>query len=320
MSEQHDGRAPVAVLFMAYGTPETKDDIKDFYTHIRGGRPPSPEALAELEERYERIGGSPLARITRAQADGTVQVLNEKGLPYQFHAFVGMKHSRPFVRDTVEEIVDAGFRRLVGITLTPQYSRLSVGGYISAVQHGLRRAEEAGVSVETSFVEYWHLNPLFIDGLVRRVKEAMDSIGGSPEETTVLFTAHSLPKKIVEYDDPYPRHLEETGRAVAERLQLRHWRPAYQSAGQTAIPWLGPDVLEELDRIAAEGGKSVVVCPAGFVADHLEILYDIDVEAKERADALGLRFARTASFNDAPDFLEALASVLMEHLEVPSPR
>lgn len=310
---QPGASSPVAILFMAYGTPATLDDVEPFYTHIRGGRPPTPEMLAELIQRYKAIGGSPLARITRQQAQGVVDLLNRRHPSQPFRAFVGMKHSPPFIKDTVLDIAREGLRRVVGLTLTPQYSRLSVGGYISAVQHARRQAE-GGEEMEVSFIESWHLHPPFIDCLARRVDEALRSIGATPSSATVLFTAHSLPKKILEYDDPYPRHLRETGQAVAERLGLTDWNTAYQSAGQTPIPWLGPDLLEELDRLAGEGKKAVVVCPAGFVADHLEVLYDIDIEARARAEELGLRFARTESLNDAPDFLEALASVLEQHL------
>lgn len=301
----------IGVLCMAYGTPDTLDDVEAFYTHIRGGRPPSPELLEELVERYKAIGGSPLATITRAQAQGVEAALSRLDGSRRYRAFVGMKHWRPFIADAVREMHEAGIQRAVGLTFAPHYSRLSVGGYIDAARKAL---EELGSPFRMTFIESWHLAPGFIQALVARVKRALERFE-NPDSVTVLFTAHSLPERILQWNDPYPRQLEETGRAVAQELGLQDWRCGWQSEGRTPEPWLGPDLLDLLEQLAAEGKRQVLVCPAGFLADHLEILYDIDLEAQEKARELGIHLERTDSLNADDDLVEALAHVVKEHLE-----
>ncbi|MGH9278175.1 MAG: ferrochelatase [Acidimicrobiales bacterium] len=274
--------APAAgVLVMAYGTPAGPEDIEAYYTHIRRGRPPTPEQLADLQGRYEAIGGvSPLLERTRAQADALQAVLGEG-----FRVELGMKHAAPFIEDGLASL--GGTDPVIGLVLAPHYSRLSVGEY----------AARAGSGV--TMVESWHLEPGYIDLLARSVKEA----GGFDE---VVFTAHSLPARTIAEGDPYPRQLEETAQAVAERAGVDRWSVAWQSAGRTPEPWIGPDILEVLRSRSG----SVLVCPAGFVSDHLEVLYDLDIEAAQLASDLGLRFARTPMPNDDPDFVATLAGVV----------
>jgi len=305
-------KGEIGVLLMAHGSPETLDDVEAYYTHIRGGRPPLPEALAELKERYRRIGGrSPLLGITRAQARALEQALNADGPARRFRVYVGMLHWRPFIREAVAQMVKDGIREAVGLALVPHYSRISVGAYIEAARQALRE------SLNIRFVGSWHLHPLFLEALAERVREGLARF---PQEergrTMVVFTAHSLPERALEGDDPYPRQLQETCTAVAERLGLEHtrWRFAYQSTRQAPEPWLGPDVLEVLDELAGEGVQAVLICPVGSVADHLEILYDIDVVCRERAEWLGLHLERTDSLNDDPRFIRALAAIVKENL------
>ena len=278
-----------AVVLMAYGSPTTAEDVRPYLEDVRGGRPVSDEAVAELAERYLRIGGrSPLDDVTEAQR---AALERELGIP----VFVGMKHWRPRIADAVEAALAGGATRLVGFVLAPHYSRLSIGGYRERLEEAL--ADRA----ELVLVESWHDEPAFLDVLAERVRGT---------DAWVVFTAHSLPERILAEGDPYRDQLLETARLVAERAGLERWSFAFQSASPTGEPWLGPDVLEELERLKRAGVESVLGAPVGFVSDHLEILWDLDVEARERAAELGLEWARTASLNDDPAFVSALAGLV----------
>lgn len=295
------------VLVMAYGTPRSLEDVEAYYMHIRGGRPPAPEALAELVQRYQAIGGrSPLAEITSAQSAG---IAARAGIP----AYIGYKHSFPFVDDAVAALKDDGIKRAVGLVLAPHYSRTSIGDY---ERRALTAAEATGWDGTLLLVESWHDEAAFIDLLAARVTEALDTFADEVRaETTVLFSAHSLPVKVVADNDPYPEQLRATADAVARKAGLERWDIAWQSAGRTADEWLGPDVMEMLVDLSAKGARGVIVCPCGFTADHLEVLYDLDVEAATLATELGIVFARTASPNDDPAFVEMLGDVVARQLE-----
>jgi protoporphyrin/coproporphyrin ferrochelatase len=287
----------VAVILMAYGSPATAEDVPAYLADIREGRPVSQEAIDELTERYRRIGGrSPLDEITEAQRAGLER---ELGLP----VFVGMKHWRPRIAEAVEAALSGGADTLVGLVLAPHYSRLSIAGYRDRLEDVLQGR------AKLIFVESWHDHGPFLDALASRVRGF---------DGHVVFTAHSLPERILGDGDPYRDQLLETSRLVAERAGLSDWSFAFQSASATGEPWLGPDILEELDRLAANGVWRVLVCPVGFVSDHLEILWDLDIEARERAAELGLDFDRIESMNDDPAFLRALAEVVQKALPVPS--
>ena len=289
------------VLVMAYGTPSGPDDIERYYTDIRGGRAPSPEHLAELAERYAAIGNTfPLARITQEQAEGLGRELGD-----DFRVFVGNKHASPFVREAVQRMRDEGIEDAVGLVLAPHYSKMSIGGYLERLDKAT-----AGGTPRFRFVESWWQNAGFLDLLVARVSDAAAAL--TPEETRddlVLFTAHSLPEKILEWGDPYPDELRGTAQAVAERLHLERFAIAWQSAGRTGEPWIGPPLDEVVAKAAADGHSAVIVCPAGFTADHLEILYDIDIEAQQAAREAGIRLVRTESMNADPAFCRVLADV-----------
>lgn len=302
----------IGLLLMAYGTPDGPDDVERYYTDIRRGRTPSPEQLADLKGRYEAIGNDfPLARITRAQAEGLERELNRRAGSDRFRAYLGMKHSPPFVPDAVSAMAADGVERAVGLVLAPHYSRMSVGDYVKRAMRSPRIDE-----VALSFVESWWGEPAFLDLLAERVEDALGTLEPSEREGAVtVFTAHSLPEGILETGDPYPDELRGTAEAVAERTGLARYTTAWQSEGRTPEPWLGPPLEEVIEGLASEGAPAVCVCACGFVADHLEVLYDVDIEAQELASQVGIRLVRTEQMNDDPRFCAALANVVERHLE-----
>jgi ferrochelatase len=303
------------VLIMAHGTPADPGGIEPFYTSIRRGRPPPPELLAELVGRYEAIGGtSPLAERTRAQVEGVAGVL-EAVAPGEYTVRYGAKHNSPTIEEGMAELVRTGVDRVVAMVLTPHQSSLGSGEY-------LRRAEQAAAlgprPVTVVPVSSWHRAPGLAALLAERTEGALASIDvRARTRTVVFFTAHSLPLRVVAEGDPYPDQVWESASDIAGLLGLDgrpevSWAVAWQSAGRTPDPWLGPDLLAEIRRVADEGATSVVVCPVGFVSDHLEILYDLDIEAAAVARSAGVDFARTRSLNDDPRFLDLLAGVVQD--------
>jgi ferrochelatase len=286
------------VALMAYGTPRAPEEIEAYYTDIRRGRPPTPEQLADLVRRYDAIGGiSPLAEITARQRAGLQAALDARA-PGRFVVELGFKHAAPNIEDGVAALCARGVHRVVGLVLAPHYSALSIGEY---VERAHAASKDAGLPFAA--VESWATEPAYVDFLARAVRVGLDALpAGSP----VVFTAHSLPERILAAGDPYPEELQATARAVAHRLGLHEWSIGWQSAGRTREPWLGPDVLTIVDELAGEA-PGLLVCPCGFVADHLEVLYDLDIEARARADAAGMAFARTTSMNADPTVLGALA-------------
>ena len=279
-----------AVVLMAYGSPATAEDIRPYFEDVRGGRPVSDEAVAELAERYRRIGGrSPLDEVTEAQR---AAVERELGIP----VFVGMKHWQPRIAEAVNRALEGGATRLIGVVLAPHFSRMSVGEYRERLEAALD-----GREAELVLVESWHDDPAFVDVVASRVRGT---------DAWVVFTAHSLPERILADGDPYREQLLETSRLVAERAGLDRWSFAFQSASPTREPWLGPDILDELARLHDQGIGKVLVAPVGFVSDHLEILWDLEIEAREKAGELGLELERMASMNDDPAFIAALAGVV----------
>jgi ferrochelatase len=296
-----------AVVLMAYGTPRTKDEILPYYTDIRRGRPPTPELLEELTARYDAIGGlSPLKQLTEAQRDALQRELDAIE-PGQYHVTLGLKHATPFIEEAVAEVAAAGFRRIVGLVLAPHYSSYSIGQYIGRV-----REAAAPHGIEVKGIDSWATEPAFVDFLAADMRAKLASM---PENTKVLFTAHSLPQRIIDGGDPYPTELRATAEAVAAKAGLTRWSQwsiAWQSAGRTPEPWIGPDILEVISSFGAqrttdEPINGVLVSACGFVADHLEVLYDLDIEASRHAGSLGLAFARTACVNDDAAVMAALA-------------
>jgi ferrochelatase len=287
---------------MAYGTPRDRDDIETYYTDIRRGRPPTPELLADLTRRYDALGGTfPLRAITDAQVEAIRTALAARN-DADFVVRLGTKHSVPKVEDGVHQLAADGVERIVGLVLAPHYSRFSIGEYADRTA---KAGVEHGLTVDT--VESWHLLPAYVDFVTSAVRAALARV---PEGSEVVFTAHSLPERILSSGDPYPQQLRQTAQEVAARLQLDRWSVGWQSAGRTPEPWLRPDVLEIVRDRAAAGAPGLVVSACGFVADHLEVAYDLDVEAATLAREVGLPFARTASVNADASVMSALADVI----------
>ncbi|MGE5590766.1 MAG: ferrochelatase [Bacillota bacterium] len=307
----------VGILVMAYGTPDGPDDILPYYTDIRRGRAPSPELLQELQDRYQAIGlYGRLTRITQAQTAGIERILNvgEAGRSGpRYKAYVGMKHWKPYIADAVADMVGDGVRRAVALVMAPQGGRMSIGSYYEILDQVLADMPEP---IRFAKVQNWHLEPDFLAALEERVRDAFKFFPeAAPDTLDVVFTAHSLPERILTWHDPYPEHLRQIGEAVAQRTGLKKVHFAYQSAGRTPDPWLGPEIREKLRELQAGGAQSVLVCPVGFVADHLEVLYDLDIELRRLADELGVHLERTQSLNDHPLLLSALASVVRRQAE-----
>jgi ferrochelatase len=291
----------VGVLVMAHGTPANTEEIEAFYTRIRRGRPPEPAQLAELTSRYDAIGGtSPLAARTRDQVDA-LRGLLEVRAPGRYLVSFGAKHTDPLLEDAAAALARSGVDAVIGLVLTPHASSMGSGEY-------LERA--AGALGDTPFtaITSWYDEPGFVRLMAERVRT---TVAGVPGRSRVVFTAHSLPERVRAAGDPYPGQLEESARLVATGAGLTDWLVAWQSAGRTPEPWLGPDIRDEVRRLAAEGQTdAAVVCPIGFVADHLEVLYDLDIELAGVASSVGLAYARTASLNEDPAFIAVLADVV----------
>ena len=307
-----DNADRVGVVLMAYGTPRSPEEIEPYYTDIRRGRPPTPEALADLVARYDAIGGiSPLAKLTEDQRDGLQAALDEIE-PDHFHVTLGLKHSDPKVEDASAELSNAGFSKLVGLVLAPHFSSYSIGQYLERTRQGVT---DAGADTPVVGVESWATEPAFVNFLAADLRERLDNMNADVEGSVrVLFTAHSLPQRIIDGGDPYPDELRATAEAVAAKLGLTEgddWSIAWQSAGRTPEPWIGPDILDVIDELGTGsdsiGVDGVIVSAVGFVADHLEVLFDLDIEASQRAEQVGLAFDRTACVNDEPSIMAALA-------------
>lgn len=296
------GTARVGVLVMAYGTPATPDGLEAYYTHIRRGRPPEPHQLADLRARYDAIGGiSPLAARTEAQRAAIERALADTDLD-PVAVVLGQKHAAPFIEDGVAALAAAGATAVVGVVLAPHFSNFSVGQYH---QRGAESAREAGLAY--AGVDHWYDLPELVAHQAAELRSALASM---PQRTRVVFTAHSLPERVL-VDDPYPEQLAEGAKAIATAAGLGRWTDwgiAWQSAGRTPEPWRGPDILTVIDDLAATGrAEGIVVVPHGFTSDHLEVVYDVDIEARARAASAGLQLARTAVVNDDAEVMAALA-------------
>ncbi|WP_310832618.1 ferrochelatase [Paenibacillus pedocola] len=302
--------AKIGVLVMSYGTPESLEGVEAYYTHIRRGNEPSPEQLKELKDRYEAIVGGvfPLRENTDRQVEALQEMLNRSGGDVEYVCYQGLKHAQPFIEDGVEAMVRDGITQAVGIVLAPHYSVMSVGTYIKRAKE---KADACGIRME--FVESYHLHPELIDVLSRRVSAKLDQFeetGAARGDVQVLFSAHSLPERILAMGDPYRDQLLETSKAIADRAGVTSWQFTWQSAGRTAEPWLGPDILDTLRELSKSQVKYVLSAPIGFVSDHLEVLYDLDIEAQALASELDLRLMRIDSLNSDPAYMSVLSDVV----------
>ena len=287
---------------MAYGTPRNLEEVEPYYTDIRRGRKPSPALLEELIERYRMVGGkTPLLEISQAQSSAVQEELGDG-----YRVFLGMKHWHPYIREAVGEMQAAGIQRAVGIVLAPHYSCGSIGEYIERVE---RAKQDLGYDLQIAVVPSWHLNEHYLSAVESHIRRAL-TMFDNPAAVTIIFTAHSLPVRVVSDGDPYQKQLIETGEALAGRLGLSadRWQFSFQSAGRTSDPWLGPDIVDTVNHLADEGVVNILVAPIGFIADHLEIFFDIDQEAKQAAAEKGVRLERMQSLNDDPNLISALAA------------
>ncbi|WP_027417740.1 ferrochelatase [Aneurinibacillus terranovensis] len=301
----------MGLLVMAYGTPGSIDEIEPYYTHIRRGRKPTPELLQELIQRYQLIGGiSPLARITRDQVEQLEKKLNESEGP-SFKAYLGFKHIGPFIEDAVLHMKEDGIKEAVSIVLAPHESTFSTKSYNT---RALKESEKIG-GPKIYSIDSWYREPAFLDFWSQHVKDTFSRIPDDERnKTIVIFSAHSLPEKIVQMNDPYPDQVVETAKLVAERAGIHQYTTAWQSAGRTPEPWLGPDIQVKIRDLFHEGYTSMIFCPIGFVADHLEVLYDNDYECKNITNELGIHYYRPAMPNTHSLFIESLANAVKKKL------
>ena len=295
----------IGVLVMAYGGPDNLDEVEPYLMDVRGYRATAPEIVHEVRERYREIGGrSPILERTEAQADAIQSVLNEQG--QDFKTFVGMRHWNPFIPDVLTEMRALGIERTVGLVMAPHYSRMSIQAYF-------KKIDDANSGMQIARIHDWHLLPEYLDALAGRVRSALERFPQSVRgEVPVIFTAHSLPERILEWGDPYPLQLLATTDALMERLGPRPHEFAYQSAAISTEPWLGPDASEIMERYASEGKQHMLICPIGFVCEHVEILYDIDIVYQKLATDLGVQLERIEMLNDEPQMIRGLAGLVRQ--------
>ncbi len=296
-----------AVLIMAYGTPDNLDQMQYYLSDIRGGRPMSEAFVEEFRHRYELIGGSPLTRLTYEQAKKTGEALQGRG--YDWPIYVGMRHWSPWIKDAIGQMYLHGIEEAVGIVMAPHYSSLSIGRYRAKIEEA---QQLHGTNIKFSLVNSWYQQPKFLQAVENHVRAGFEKF--APEarhKVKLVFSAHSLPARLLQMGDPYDDELKTNARLIAERLGNVDWMFSYQSAGHSGEPWLGPQIEEVVVDLAKEGYKHALVAPIGFVCDHVEILYDIDIEAKQIAQEHGLQLERIASMNSDPLFIEAIADTVL---------
>ena len=299
-----------ALLVLAFGGPRSLDEVELLLTRLFKGRKPSPDQLERVKERYRLIGGcSPLPEITSDQAEALEKELNARG--HAFKSYVGMRYCHPLIEETLKQIVRDGFKEVVALPMAPFQSRASTGAYIEEVDQANQRL---GGVLSISFVKQWHCHPLFIEAIREKIEEGLKEFESEIRKRThLLFTAHSLPKSVVE-KEPYVKEIEESVRAVLERLGHHPWHVAFQSKGGGPEEWIGPDVERVLEDLASQGVREVLLIPIGFLSDHIEILYDIDIVFQKKAEGLGMGLKRTRSLNTSERFINALATVVEEQL------
>jgi ferrochelatase len=305
----------IGVMLMTYGSPATLDDVPVYLKHVYGGREASPEVIAEFRRRYDLIGGSPLLRITREQAAALQEELNSTSTDgTTYHVTAGMRFAPPFIADVLPETAEDA-QTIVGIIMSPQYSPIIMRGYVRTLEDAVADLHRDDLTLKIS--GDWHMQPEFLQAVAERVQAALDRFPADVRDRVpVLLSAHSMPKRVVENEPDYINHLKETARAIANLVGLPddRWMFCYQSAGHTREEWLKPDFVDIMPEIKQAGHTHVLIAPVQFLADHLEILYDIEIGAREQAEANGIQFARTESLNTSPLFIKALASVVHDTL------
>ena len=295
----------IGLLVMAYGGPNNLDEVEPYLMDVRGYRPTAPQIIHEVRERYREIGGhSPILKWTQAQANALEAALNADS--QTFKAFVGMRHWHPYIKDTLAEMYSQGIEHTVGLVMAPHYSRMSIEAY-------LKNIEQAESPMQIARINEWYLLPEYLNALAKRVRTALERFPKTVRaEVPIIFTAHSLPERILEWDDPYPRQLNVTVEALMQRLGSQPHEFAFQSAAISTEPWLGPDASELIERYEAEGKRHVLICPIGFVSEHVEILYDIDIVYQKLAKSLDVQLERIEMLNDEPEMVSGLARLVRE--------
>ncbi|WHY87683.1 ferrochelatase [Neobacillus novalis] len=302
----------IGLLVMAYGTPYKLEDLERYYTHIRHGRKPTPEMIDELRSRYEAIGGiSPLAKITLDQAEKLEEHLNKIQDQIEFKMYLGLKHIEPFIEDAVKQMHEDGIEEAVSIVLAPHFSTFSVKSYNG---RALEEAEKLGGSLKIRTIESWYQEPKFISYWAEKVKHIFEQMPvEEKDEAFLIVSAHSLPEKILQFQDPYPKQLQETADLIAEQAGIKNYQIGWQSAGNTPEPWIGPDVQDlTRDLFREHHYKAFVYAPVGFVCDHLEVLYDNDFECKNVTDEIGASYYRPEMPNAKEEFIDCLAAVVLK--------
>jgi len=299
-----------AILLLAFGGPRSLDEVGPFLTRLYRGRKPSPEQLERVKERYRLVGGfSPLPEITLKQARALGKSLHSKGYP--FKPYVGMRYGQPLIEETLGEMIRDGIKEVIAIPMAPFRSRASTGAYAEEINEARERLEG---KIEISFIEGWHLHPLFLRAIQEKIEEGLMPF--TPEERKkvhFIFSAHSLPKSFVE-NEFYVKDMEESIREVLKKIEPVPWHIAFQSRGMGPEEWLGPDVESILIELSHQKVREVLIIPIGFVSDHIEVLYDIDIFYREKAESMGMVLRRTPSLNDSERFIEALATIVEEHM------
>jgi ferrochelatase len=304
---------PTAVLLMAYGSPENLAEVEPYYIHIRGGVRPNDALIKNLEDRYRQVGGkTPLHEITRDQAAHLQDMLDKREGKGRFKVFIGMKHWNPFIKETFEKMSREGIEKVIALALAPHYSKISIGGYQKSLEEAAAGMTGSPKKISYTLVESWHTNPYLIDCIADQLKESLKEFAAGPHDKKphVIFTAHSLPERIKTWSDPYPEQLLETCRLIAEKMAEAtatiEWSFAFQSAGMTGEPWLGPDINDVLAAAKKKGIDDIIICPIGFVSDNLEIIYDLDIESQALAAREHIHLKRTPLRNVHPLFIEVL--------------
>lgn len=303
----------ILVVLMTYGSPKKLSEVPTYLKNVYGGKNASIETIREFQRRYKLIGGSPLIKITKKQAKALQTELSKQKLGHSFIVAAAMRFSHPFIEEVIQE-KSVGVDSIIGIIMSPQYSPIIMRGYINEITNAVSSLKKTDIRLKMG--ADWHLEPLFLEALANRVTEALDTLPSDVKKTIpVLFSAHSMPKKVIDKEPNYINALKETAQEVAKlaKLPKNRWMFCYQSAGHTPEEWLKPDFADIMPELKVKGHKYVLIAPVQFLADHLEILYDVGIGAREQAEKNGITFARTESLNVSPVFIKSLAEVVKQN-------
>lgn len=309
--ETRNSNQHIGILLLAFGGPNSLDDVEPFLQNIFSGRPLSPSLIDQVRERYRLIGGkSPLLKITERQAQSLKNSLLKAGRVIE--VYIGMRHWHPYIRETFKTMGEKGIKKVLCLILSPYSSQATARGYKDAVQTAIKNSTK---KLKVDFMPSWHTNPIYIDAVFEKVKSGLDLFSSHRQPyVQIIFTGHSLPQTAVK-NDPYPDQIHATISSVMERFKNHDWHLAFQSRGKENGEWLSPDVEDVLKVLAKSGKGEVLVVPLGFISDHLETLHDLDITLRKKAQDLGLKFQRSPSLNDSPKFIEALTDIVLKSIK-----